>query len=169
MASLYWLVGGLIALVGVLFVIKELGPALFGSSKQARERGSGLGYKKRQSVMNKSEAAFFYELQKQLPPGYHIFPKMRIADMLETVNGGGYYNRRNKILPKHIDFLVCDEYFKPVAALEVNGSSHNRADRIARDEDVGRILREAGLPLTFINVGSDFSSAIANVRTSLTG
>src|SRR5262245_9353477 len=62
-------------------------------------------------VMNRSEAAFYHELRRQLPNGYYIFPKMRIADFISAVDGRGFYQRRNYILPKHIDFLVCDSYF----------------------------------------------------------
>lgn len=119
-------------------------------------------YRKKDSVMNKSEQAFFYELKKQLPEGYHIFPNMRIADMIRAVDGKGFYNRRNKILPKHVDFLVCDRYFKPVVAIEVNGSSHNRADRIDRDDQVTQIFADAKLPLEWVNVGTDFKRAISD-------
>jgi hypothetical protein len=121
-------------------------------------------YKKRSSVMSRSESAFFYELKKQLPSDYYIFPKMRIADMIDTVDGKGFYFRRNKILPKHVDFLVCNEYFKPVVAIEVNGNSHNRADRVERDVLVNEIFKNAKLPLETVNVGTDFSSSIARIK-----
>lgn len=120
--------------------------------------------------MNKSEQAFFYELKKQLPEGYYIFPNMRIADMIQAVDGEGFYGRRNKILPKHIDFLVCDAYFRPVVAIEVNGSSHRRADRMERDDLVRRIFADAKLPLEFVDVGTNFQeniSAILKQRTTV--
>jgi len=117
--------------------------------------------------MNRSEQAFFYELQKQLPNGYHIFPNMRIADFIDAVDGPGFYYRRNRILPKHIDFLVCDHYFRPVVAIEVNGSSHRRPDRIDRDEQVKQIFEDAKLPLEFVNVGTNFAENIARIKTSI--
>lgn len=124
-------------------------------------------YRKRVSVMNKSEQAFFFELQKQLPPSYHIFPNMRIADFIDAVDGKGFYNRRNKILPKHVDFLICDTYFKPLIAIEVNGSSHRRADRIERDELVRKIFEDAKLPLEFVEVGTSFEKSVARVKSYL--
>jgi hypothetical protein len=124
-------------------------------------------YRKRASVMNKSEMAFFFELQKQLPQEYHIFPNMRIADFIDAVDGKGFYNRRNKILPKHIDFLVCDQYFKPLVAIEVNGSSHRRFDRIERDELVRQIFADAKLPLEFVDVGTNFAQSVTRVRSYL--
>jgi hypothetical protein len=124
-------------------------------------------YKKRSSVMNRSESAFFFELQKQLPHGYYIFPKMRIADILETVSGKGYYHMRNGILPKHIDFLICDSYFKPVVAIEVNGGYHNTPNQKKKDSIKREIFMSAGLPLETINVGSDFSQSINRIKQGL--
>ncbi|MFA5791666.1 MAG: DUF2726 domain-containing protein [Candidatus Paceibacterota bacterium] len=124
-------------------------------------------YKKRSSVMNRSESAFFFELQKQLPHGYYIFPKMRIADILETVSGKGYYHMRNGILPKHIDFLVCDSYFKPIVAIEVNGGYHNNPNQQEKDNVKKEIFKSAGLSFETVNVGSDFSQSIAKIKTNL--
>lgn len=124
-------------------------------------------YKKRPSVMNKSEEAFFFELKKQLPEGYYIFPKMRIADILETVSGKDYYLLRNKILPKHIDFLICDSYFKPVVAIEVNGGYHNTESQKEKDSIKREIFSNAKLSFETVNVGTDFSESIAKIKESL--
>lgn len=123
-------------------------------------------YKKRTSVMNSSESAFFFELQKQLPHGYYIFPKMRIADVIETINGRGYYHMRNSILPKHIDFLICDSYFKPIVAIEVNGGYHNSPSQQEKDSLKREIFKGAGLILETVNVGSDFSQSISRIKSS---
>ncbi len=128
---------------------------------------SKVSYRKKQSVMNQSEAAFFYELKKQLPEGFYIFPKMRIADILDVPNGHDYYRMRNQILPKHIDFLICGKNFTPVVAIEVNGKSHIRQDRIERDERVKRIFEDAKIPLEFVNVGSSFTDSISNIKSLL--
>ncbi len=124
-------------------------------------------YKKRSSVMNRSESAFFFELQKQLPHGYYIFPKMRIADILETVNGKGYYHMRNSILPKHIDFLICDSYFKPVVAIEVNGGYHNSPIQQEKDTIKGEIFKSAGMYFETVTVGADFSQSIRRMKENL--
>jgi hypothetical protein len=124
-------------------------------------------YRKRLSIMNGSERAFFFELKKQLPPNYYIFPNMRIADIVDAIDGRGFYNRRNKILPKHIDFLICDSYFKPVVAIEINGSSHNRADRVERDMLVNQIFKDAQLPLKTIGVGDNFIESVQQIKSYL--
>jgi hypothetical protein len=115
--------------------------------------------------MDKREEAFFFELSKQLPAGFYVFPKMRIADIIETTDGKGYYSHRNEILPKHIDFLICNVSFHPVLAIELNGSSHKREDRKESDNEKREIFETVGLPLEFIEVGTDFSSDVKNLIT----
>lgn len=160
----------LIFSVILLIVVVGLGIKLIDGLGQNSGRGLGniffspqLLYRKRESVMNQSEAVLFSELQKQLPQGYHVFPKMRIADMLETIEGRGYYWRRNQILPKHVDFLVCDSNFRPIVAIELNGKSHQRLDRIERDELVNKIFSCTTLPLQTINVGQDFALEVEKI------
>ena len=126
------------------------------------------GYKKRSSVMNGSESALFLELQKQLPPDYHIFPNMRLADIVDAINGDGFYKRRNKILPRHIDFVICDSYFKPILAIELNGSSHNRLDRMEMDEEKKKILEDAQIPLITVSVGDNFNESVLKIKESIT-
>jgi Protein of unknown function (DUF2726) len=119
-----------------------------------------VGYRVRDKVMNDSEAVFFDLLSKELPAGFHVFPKMRIADILETIGGEGYIYRRNKILPKHIDFLICDSNFKPVIAIELDGKSHDAPDRVSRDKFVDDLFENCNLKLIRVIVGGDFKMAI---------
>ena len=155
-------------LLGVVFAV-EIGKLLSARRRSDADSPSPSSrYRTRSSVMNKSERAFFFELQKQLPQGYYIFPNMRIADFIDAVDGSGFYNRRNKILPKHIDFLICDQYFKPIVAVEVNGSSHRRADRVERDELVRKIFADANLPLEFVDVGTNFEQSVSKVYSYVT-
>ena len=155
--------------VGLFVLIRELKrrpihPANLPTSDSTPKIATGMPmYRKRSSIMNKSEMAFFFELQKQLPEGYHIFPNMRIADIIDAVDGKGFYARNKKIMPKHIDFLVCNRYFNPIVAIEVNGSSHLRQDRIESDQLKREIFKDAQLPLEFVDVGTDFASSVAKV------
>lgn len=115
-------------------------------------------FKKRPSVFNASEMAFFLELKKQLPDGFYIFPKMRIIDFIEPD-----YRSRSKIWAKHVDFLICDHTFKPVVAIELNGASHLREKVIHSDKLKKNIFESAQLPLRIIEVGMDFDISIRNL------
>lgn len=162
MGSFITLAVVVLLIVGVVEFLK-----LTNGSKSSQTHSTVPMYRTKGSVMNKSEQAFFYELQKQLPEGYHVFPNMRIADILEAIDGKGFYNRRNKILPKHIDFLICDRYFKPVVAIEINGSSHRRPDRIESDNLKREIFKDANLPLEFVDVGTSFEQSVQRIKDLL--
>ena len=154
----------IVIIIGILFVI--LHKQNYGDQKSISLAVSPNvpRYTRKPSVMSRSESAFFFELQKQLPQGYYVFPKMRIADVLDIPNGHDYYRMRNKALPKHIDFLICDKYFKPVVAIEINGSSHNSFKQQEADRIKNEMFRDSGLPLETINVGHNFTESISQLR-----
>ena len=60
------------------------------------EKKAIVGYKKKFRIMNGSESALFFELRKQLPQSYYVFPNMRIADVVDVINGQGFYKRQTK-------------------------------------------------------------------------
>jgi hypothetical protein len=93
---------------------------------------------------------------------------MRIADIIETKSGRGYYKQRNKILPKHIDFLICDPDLKPVCAIEIDGSSHDAPERRERDELVNYIFKSVGIYLKRVQVGEDFNAVCEHMQQYLT-
>lgn len=126
-------------------------------------------YRKRYKLMNQSESSFFYLAQKSLPEGYFIFPKMRIADVIETLDGKGYYKQRNKILPKHIDFVVCDQVLRPVCAVEIDGPSHDKPKQQERDELVDYIFETVGIPLKRVRVGDNFEVVCEKMAHFLKG
>ena len=124
-------------------------------------------YQIRFSVMSKSEEAFFLELTRVLPDDFYLFPKVRIADILKTQDGPGYYVSRNKILPKHVDFLICNSQFRPQMAIEINGISHNRLKTIESDKLKKQIFEEVGFPLRVVKIGESFSGVIQEIIASL--
>lgn len=126
------------------------------------ERGI-VGYKKKFRIMNNSESTLFYELQKQLPQNYYVFPNMRIADIVHVVKGPDFKKRRNKVLPRHADFVICDQDFKPLFVIELNGGYHNHPIQQEKDREKEAIFREALLPLVIIRVGENFSKVVGGI------
>ncbi len=126
-----------------------------------------IRYKVKESVMSRSESAFFLELQKQFSQDYYIFPKMRVADILDIPNGHEYYKMRNLALPRHIDFVVCNKYFKPLVAIELNGESHNKIKQQESDLIKNGIFKDCGLTLETVNVGNDFIRSISGIKEKL--
>jgi len=150
----------IIAVMVTIIAFRELGGArLFGINTKTQEK---LPYRVIPYFFNKSEQAFFLELKKQLPDEYHIFSKVRIIDFIEPTDRTTA-RWKNKIISKHVDFLVCDQQLKPIVAIEVDGKSHRSARRRERDEFLNKVFKDVDLRLERISVGADFSEMIQNI------
>ncbi len=107
------------------------------------------------------------EMQRQLPQGFYLFPKVRIIDFLDVMDGRRYSLWKRNIWAKHVDFLICDLNFNPVVAIEINGKSHRAPDRIARDRFVNKVFQAAQLRIETVMVGSSFTLSAQRVAAGL--
>ncbi len=65
----------------------------------------------------------------------------------------------NKILAKHIDFVLCDPgSLKPLVCIELDDISHQRPERIERDKFVNLAFKSAQLPLLRIPTQPEYRS-----------
>ncbi len=150
-----------------LFFIKKIDKIKSLNFREIFRNQDFIGYKKKKILLNDSESTLFFELRKQLSQNYYIFPNIRLADIVEAIDGTGFYKRRNKILPKHIDFIICDLLFKPLVAIELNGSSHDKSNRKDDDREKRKILEEAKIPLIVIKIGDNFIDEVLKINTLL--
>ena len=113
-----------------------------------------MPYRPRGRLVTKSELRFYKSLVKASQDDFEIFAMVRIADLLRVEDS--VRNKRtwiNKILAKHIDFVLCDPgSLEPLLCIELDDKSHERPDRIERDEFVNAAFDSAGLPLLRIPV-----------------
>ena len=121
---------------------------------------SRLPYVARGQLVTKTELKFYKSLLKAVQDDFEIFAMVRIADLLRVEAGNP--NRRkwlNKILAKHIDFVLCDPgSLEPIVCIELDDPSHNRKDRIERDIFVNDAFDSAGLPLLRIPTQPGYKS-----------
>ena len=88
-----------------------------------------------------------------------VFPKVRVADVLETTSGGlaGF----NRISQKHVDYLVVSlPNFQPLMATELDGKSHGSDRQQARDAVKDQAFKTAGMPLVRVPVSRDLSDVM---------
>ena len=119
-----------------------------------------MPYFKRPSLVTKSELRFYKSLHKAVLDDYEIFAMVRIADLIR-VEKGSVNGRKwlNKILSKHIDFVLCDPgSLEPVCCIELDDVSHNRPHRIERDKFVNDAFDAADLPLLRIPVEPTYNA-----------
>lgn len=119
-----------------------------------------LPYNARPRLVTKAELRFYRSLRKAVLDDWEIFAMVRIADLLRVDSGAR--NRRswlNKILAKHIDFVLCHPgSLEPVLCIELDDSSHQRKDRQERDAFVDHAFESAGLPLLRFPVQSNYDA-----------
>ena len=113
-----------------------------------------LPYEPRKALVTKSELRFYRSLQKAVMDDWEIFAMVRIADLIKVQkNSTKYRTWLNKILSKHIDFVLCNPAtLEVVCAIELDDVSHLRPDRVERDKFVNHAFESAGLPLLRIPV-----------------
>lgn len=75
-----------------------------------------------------------------------VLMKIRLADLVkvsDNVPKNDFYKYFNKISAKHIDFILIDG-IKVVTLIELDDSTHNRKDRIERDNFVNETVKMCG-------------------------
>lgn len=106
-----------------------------------------LPFRRRKYLFSTAERSF-YEVMRRMVPNYTVFAKVRLADVVYVKSDKSEWRaHQNRIDRKHLDFVICDSNLAPIVAIELDDSSHQQPDRIARDSAVDQILTAAGLPL----------------------
>ncbi len=117
-------------------------------------------YRKKDHLFTYQERKFYERLMAEVGNEYQVFAKVRMADVLWLANEPA--NRKfhnNQIQCKHLDFVLCDKkHLKPVLALELDDSSHNKFNRRESDEFKQQACETAGLPLVRVKVQQSYSS-----------
>jgi hypothetical protein len=147
------LVGVAVPLLALVVVASALG------RMAARRPNHPLAVAKRRFLLSRAEKSFYLVLCKCVPQSYVIFPKVRLADLLDAKGSGrDYWACHNKLTAKHVDFVICDrEWLEPRVAVELDDRSHERRDRQQRDEFVSAAMGAAGLALLRIRAQAAYN------------
>lgn len=151
-------------------IIKFISELFFGI-----EETESTPYLKKDYLLTIAEKEFYFVLKKIADEtNTLIFAKVRLEDLLRLPRG--IYGRRKMQLrgwtrSRHIDFVLCDsQSIRPLVAIELDDSSHEREDRIEIDKRKDKILEDAGLPLLRVKVRSyyDPEELFKNIKEKLT-
>ncbi|MBQ4840140.1 DUF2726 domain-containing protein [Pseudoalteromonas luteoviolacea] len=128
-------------------------------------------------LLTAAENNFYLVLKDIVPSDYVLTFKVRIGDVLKVRKGldkKETFKLRAKVQQKHFDFVVCRKKDKRVVCcIELNDSSHNRADRKRRDKFVRSACKAAGMPLLEVKnrrsyVKSDLKKQLNSVLSGST-
>mgnify|MGYP003346152918 FL=1 len=107
-----------------------------------------LPYRLRTELLTPAERSFYGVLLKAVGDRAIVFAKVRVSDLLFVPGGEGRRGHENRINMKHVDFVLCSpDTVRPIAAIELDDSSHKRADRVKRDDFLNEAFEAARLPL----------------------
>jgi very-short-patch-repair endonuclease len=132
------------------------GPA---ATVQSAPKSTTSPYAPIPQLLTPAERDFHAALQAAVPAGYQLFAQVRLAGLVQVKP----HARRDKshwwrIQAKCVDFVLCDaRTTAPRLVIELDDSSHNRADRQARDAFVDTVLAGIGLPVLHVRWQSRYS------------
>jgi len=115
-------------------------------------------YKLRDKFLSPAEFGFYKVLSSAIPSDIAILAKTRLADIVKVDRTITPYSSEarlyfNKVVQKHVDFLICQaDTLKPLAGIELDDTSHQEPERVSRDELVDNVFEAANLPLVRIQV-----------------
>ncbi|MBL0869897.1 MAG: DUF2726 domain-containing protein [Phycisphaerales bacterium] len=169
MAVLLSLMGLFLVFGFVLFIIwiaaVKLGMLKPPTALNAEEKTDGekLNYRVRDRVLSPAEYGFYALLQAAVhmlnsenpERRCTLFASVRLAEVLTVseaqTNRSAWQRAFNRISSKQVDFVVCDEQTtRPLLVIELDDSTHKRADRAKRDEFVDSACRAAKLPVLHV-------------------
>lgn len=141
--------------VGCLGFLFRLFPGLLAGEGGEGGDGAAAGAELPKVMVNNrfitnAEADFFRVLRAVVGERGHILAQVSLKQLLYFPGKGdpGRQKWQNKMAQKSVDFIICDSNtLKPKVVIELDEPSHARPDRQARDDEVERILKAAGLPV----------------------
>lgn len=167
--------GGNMGLTPLLIVLVVLVVAVGALSRLAPQRGRRptakltFPYYGRKALFSAAERSFLGVLEQAVEGRYRVFGKVRLADVLGVKSGTAAGERQralNRLLQKHLDFVLCHPEGLSIAALvELDDNSHKRADRQARDDFLEQACAAAGVRLLRFPVRTSY--ALSDVRAGL--
>jgi len=120
-----------------------------------------LPYRIRDDFLSPAELNFYRVLQSAIGDWAAICPKVSLGDLFYAKSREYRTNvaYRNKIVRKHVDFLLCDpQSMRPLLGIELDDASHRRATRQERDRFVEQVFAAAGLPLQRVPVRFSYNT-----------
>lgn len=104
------------------------------AAKLQKKTTAGYDFRSRQILTN-NEKRLFRKLLQEFP-GYRFFPQVGMGSILQPAyprSDKRYMPAFRRISQKRVDFVVCSDNFEIVCLLELDDSSHNNSNDIARD------------------------------------
>lgn len=110
----------------------------------------------RVNLLNHSEIRVFNELQKDLKSDFFIYPQVSLGEIIKAKNKN--ISAFNIINSKRVDFLIVNQRFNPIIAIEYHGQGHYRGNYKVRDEVKRITLEKSGIIYLAIRYDDDLQT-----------
>lgn len=117
-------------------------------SKSSENDAWPVGGKK--TLLSPVEQIVFNRLTEAFPD-WIVLAQVALSQMVVVLRTEQKSAVRNRIDKKVVDFVICRPDTSVVAAIELDGASHQAASRSKSDDTKSRVLEAAGIPLIRIN------------------
>jgi ABC-type cobalt transport system substrate-binding protein len=145
----------LVLIAGIILVVLVIAAALL-KAKSGTSEGTAKPdvYYLKKSLFTPAERSFAGVLETLNFDGTAIAAKVRLADIFGVKKGLERSDRQraqNRINAKHVDFLLVQKSDgRPLLGIELDDSSHEEEERVARDAFVDSVFSSAAIPLLHI-------------------
>jgi hypothetical protein len=112
-------------------------------------------YFRRPRLLSAAELQFFHTLETVAGENFWVFPKVRVADLIEVrgLYGRDWWAAFSGVSQKHVDFVVASrQTLEVLMAIELDDCSHWMSNRQKRDELLNAVFLQAGTPLIRFNL-----------------
>lgn len=120
--------------------------------------------------VNRPEKTFYITLKKTLPYGYDLHAKTRLEDIIQvksSIKGKERWAQRGRIKSRHVDFLIINHDGAPIAAIELDGASHNAKNPSTADQLKTGLFKQVHIALYRVSVGDNFEQIAATICAQL--
>lgn len=120
-----------------------------------------------ETLLTAAEQKFYQALDAAIDGRFLILSKVRIADLFIVTSASRSARHRVfcSIACKHVDFVLTEaENLQPIAAIELDDSSHQRADRRLRDQLLDELFEQAAFPLLRFRAAASYSPRLIEER-----
>jgi len=139
----------LIKLIIAVFILGILYAVVDSLYKKGSKHKAKYYYTAKSHIMTERETKFFKHLNDIFGSKFYVIPQVHLSSLLNhKLKGQNWDSAFKHINGKSVDFvLLSKESTKPICAIELDDSSHDRLSRIERDGEVERIFAIAQIPL----------------------
>lgn len=127
-----------------------------------------ISYSKNTALFSPAERSFFGVVNDAVADNFTIFAKVRVADAVSVqsmADRSAWQIAFNKISSKHFDFVLCDKGdLSLLGVIELDDKSHQRNDRIERDQLLENVCQSAQLPLIRFDVKNSYAVQVVRAK-----